>query len=231
MFPLLLGQTSEKKWGGWARGSRRSIFLTIENNGLHIKFSRILPCMLCNALFCKGVLSKDFEYVPLQHKQSYRFQDLARDYANLIFGHCEALCAPQDPAIARICVLCALKKCNFQDFCAQHTLKNVAISRIFVLCAPHARTSVLCGLRSAVISRMFVLSALKSAAISKILKCTYRPSGGHGSLLWPLLLGLWVRPIQKGFCSWEPSGSGTEHKHRLTWEEGEPGDRDRYRYR
>ena len=24
---------------------------------------------------CKGVLSRDFEYVPLQHKQAYRFQD------------------------------------------------------------------------------------------------------------------------------------------------------------
>ena len=42
--------------------------------------------MLCNALLCKGVLSKDFEYVPLQRKQSYRFQDLARDSADLIFG-------------------------------------------------------------------------------------------------------------------------------------------------
>ena len=33
---------------------------------------------------CKVALSKDFEYVPLQHKSSYRFQDLARDSADLI---------------------------------------------------------------------------------------------------------------------------------------------------
>ena len=50
--------------------------------------------MFCNALLCKGVLSKGFEEVPVQHKQSYRFQDLACDSADLIFGHFEALCAP-----------------------------------------------------------------------------------------------------------------------------------------
>ena len=37
-----------------------------------------------NVFLCKGVLSRDFEYVPLQHKQSYRFQDLARDSTDLI---------------------------------------------------------------------------------------------------------------------------------------------------
>ena len=71
--------------------------LTIENNGLHIKFSKIIPCMLCNALhahclyyypnifLCKGVLSRNFEYVLLQHtKKSYRFQDSACDSADLI---------------------------------------------------------------------------------------------------------------------------------------------------
>ena len=90
--------------------------------------------MLCNALLCEGVLSKDFEYVPLQHKQSYRFQDLARDSADLIFGHWEAICAPQDPAIARICVLCALKKSNFQDFCAQCTEKCSNFQDCCALC-------------------------------------------------------------------------------------------------
>ena len=93
-FRSFWGRPPRKTGGGWARGSKRSIFLTIENNGLHIKFSRILPCMLCNVLLCKGVLSKGFEEVPVQHKQSYRFQDLARDSADPIFGHCEAHWAP-----------------------------------------------------------------------------------------------------------------------------------------
>ena len=75
---------------------------------------------------------------------------------------------------------------------------------------------MLCVRRSAAISRIFVLSALRSAAISKSLKWTFRPLGGHGNLLWPLLLGLWAWPIQRGFCFWGPSGIGTEHKHRLT---------------
>ena len=39
--------------------------------------------------YVRGVLSKDFEYVPSQHKQSYRFQDLTHDFADLFLGHCE----------------------------------------------------------------------------------------------------------------------------------------------
>ena len=65
-------------------------------------------------------------------------------------------------------------------------LNNPAITRI----------SVICILRSAAISRIFVLSALRFAAISKILKWTFRPTGGHGSLLWPLLLGFGHGPFK-----------------------------------
>ena len=178
MFPLLLGQTSEKDWGGWARGSKRSIFLTTANNGFHIKFSRILPCMLCSALLCKGVLSKDFEYVPLQQKLSYRFRDLARDSTDLIFGHCKALCALKEvlqlPGFVRSVHLNMLQVSGF-------------------LCSVYLEVLQFPG---------FLCSVLRSAAISKILKWTFRPTSGHGNLLWPLLLGFWVRPIQKGFCSW-----------------------------
>ena len=34
---------------------------------------------------CKGVLSKDCEYVPLQPRSSHRFQDSARDSADLVY--------------------------------------------------------------------------------------------------------------------------------------------------
>ena len=148
------------------------------------------------------------------------------------------------------CALSIWKYCNFHDF-VLNSLKSAVMSGIFVPCAPRnpatvriivlcalkdaaiSRSSVLCVLRirSAAIFRIFVLNAPRSSAISKILEWIFRPPGGHGSLLWPLLPGLWVRPIQRGFCSWGPSGSGTEHKYRLTSEEGEPGGRNRYRYR
>ena len=122
--------------------------------------------------------------------------------------------------ISRICVLNALKNVASSRIAVLCALKIPAITRIFVLCALKdpaiARSFVLCALRSAAISRIFVLNALRSAAISEILKWTFRPTSGHGNLLWPLLLGLGARPIPKRFCSWGPSGSGTEHKHRLT---------------
>ena len=97
-------------------------------------FSRILPCMLCNALLCKGVLSKDFEYVPLQHKQSYRFQDLAHDSSDLIFW---ALWSGMK--LERV----HFKMLQFPGFLCSMYLK-VLLSKIVVLCA--LKTAAISGI-------------------------------------------------------------------------------------
>ena len=113
-------------------------------NGLHTKLSRPLPCMLCNALhahylfyspkffLCKGVLSKGFKYVPLQHTSSYRIQNLARDSADLILWalwsgmklervHLKMLQLPG--FLCSVGLLCSLhlRRLQYPLFCAQCT--------------------------------------------------------------------------------------------------------------
>ena len=133
------------------------------------------------------------------------------------------LCALKNPAIARSFYVVHLKHAASFRIFVLCTLKNPAIARSFY--AVHLNMRQVSG---------FLCSVhLEVLQFQRFQDGFFDLQAGMAVFFGRCCWGLWARPIQKGFCSWGPSGNGTKHKHGLTREEGEPRgrDRDRYRYR